>query len=195
MAGFGSLYDDIPDSLKMDQLNEKTAHLNGIYVMSILNLISFIIFVLSLKKLINLSVRYRPQKDLVKQITEIFKSSHKNLMEGQFQHRIHYKNREEHTKIFKQPTLIYPVTIQELPHGRGSVTANWTPVTMSDLRRSRKQWSPMACIHFVKQLLNSWSVPNRIIPNDWIELVKAVSEQQLPRSTQVREYLGAHVCV
>ena len=60
MAGFGSLYDDIPDSLKMDQLNEKTAHLNGIYVMSILNLISFIIFVLSLKKLINLSVRYRP---------------------------------------------------------------------------------------------------------------------------------------
>ena len=29
---------------------------------------------------------------------------------------------------------------------------------------------------FVKQMLNSWSVCNRIIPNDWIELVKAVLE-------------------
>ena len=40
MAGFGSLYDDTSDSLKMERLNEKTANLDGIYVMSILNFIS-----------------------------------------------------------------------------------------------------------------------------------------------------------
>ena len=29
---------------------------------------------------------------------------------------------------------------------------------------------------FVKQMLNSWSVCNRIIPKDWIDLVKGVLE-------------------
>ena len=42
---------------------------------------------------------------------------------------------------------------------------------------------------FVKQMLNSWSIYNRIIPKDWIELVKAVLEPgpQLQWSTWFRE--------
>ena len=42
--------------------------------------------------------------------------------------------RKEQSKVFKQPTLIYPVTLQQLPNIRGSVPADWTPVPMLDLR-------------------------------------------------------------
>ena len=90
---------------------------------------------------------------------------------------LHYKNREEQPKVFRQPTLIYLVTLQEMPNNRGSVTANWTPVPMLDLRRFKEaivsygMHSP-----FVKQMLNWWSVCNKIIPKDWIDLFKAVLE-------------------
>ena len=42
---------------------------------------------------------------------------------------------------------------------------------------------------FVKQMLNSWSVCNRIIPKDWIELVEGVlgPGPQLQWSTRFRE--------
>ena len=42
---------------------------------------------------------------------------------------------------------------------------------------------------FVRQRLNSWSVFERTIPKDWIDLVKAVLEPgpQLQRSTCFRE--------
>ena len=55
MGGFGSLYDNMLDSLKMKWLNERISNLDGIYVMSIVSIISFIIFDLSLKKLVNVS--------------------------------------------------------------------------------------------------------------------------------------------
>ena len=50
MEGFGSLYDNMLDSLKMEQINEKISNIHGIYVISVVNIISFIIFILSLKK-------------------------------------------------------------------------------------------------------------------------------------------------
>ena len=50
MEGFVSLYDKTLDSLKTEPLNERTSNLDGIYVMSTVNIISFIIFVLSLYK-------------------------------------------------------------------------------------------------------------------------------------------------
>ena len=85
----------------------------------------------------------------------------------------HYKNREEQPKIFRQSPLIYPVTLQELPNGRDSSVNNWTPVPMLDLRRFKE--AIVSCgMHslFVKQISNLWSVCNRIIPNNQIELVK-----------------------
>ena len=48
---------------------------------------------------------------------------------------LRYKTREEQPNVFRQqPTLIYPVTLQELPNGRDSLTANCSPVSMLDLR-------------------------------------------------------------
>ena len=86
---------------------------------------------------------------------------------------LHYKNREEQNKVFVQPTLIYTITIQELSND--SVRVKWTPVPVLGLRRF-KETRVTYGIHspFVKQMLNSWSLCNRIILNDWIELVKAI---------------------
>ena len=45
------------ESLKMEWLNERVSNLDEIYEMSIINIISFDIFVLSLNTLINLSAK------------------------------------------------------------------------------------------------------------------------------------------
>lgn len=55
MEGFGSLYDNILDCLKLELLNERISNLHGINVRSIASIISFMIFLLPLKMLINLS--------------------------------------------------------------------------------------------------------------------------------------------
>ena len=102
---------------------------------------------------------------------------------------MHYKNREEQPKVFRQPTLIYPVTIQELPNGRGSVTDNWTSMPGLDFKRSKEAIVSYSMPSpFMKQI-NSWTVCNRIIPKDWIELVNSVLEPgpQLYWSIWIRE--------
>ena len=82
-------------------------------------------FALSLKKLVNLSVKIQDfLKKLITQITEILKSEQE--FNGEPISMLCYKNRKEQPKVFRQPTLIYPVTLQEFPNDRGSVIANWT---------------------------------------------------------------------
>ena len=82
---FGSLY-YILDSLKMERFNNRLSNLEG---MSIANIISFVIFVLSLKKLVNLSAKIQALKNLNKtNLTDTFKSREGNLIKNQFQHYI-----------------------------------------------------------------------------------------------------------
>lgn len=59
---------------------------------------------------------------------------------------LHCKVRGEQPKVFKQLILIYLVTLQELPNDKGSVRANWTPVSTLDLWGFK---SHMACIHYL----------------------------------------------
>ena len=81
IEGFGLLFDNMLDSMKIEQLSERMSNLDGI-LMSIVTTISIIIFVLSLKQLVDLNAKVRA---LEKQITEIFKSGQKNLMDNKFQ--------------------------------------------------------------------------------------------------------------
>lgn len=57
MGEFGFLYDNTLDSLKLEWLNETITNLDGVYIRSLVNIISIIIFVLSLKKLGSLSAK------------------------------------------------------------------------------------------------------------------------------------------
>lgn len=45
---------------------------------------------------------------------------------------------KEQSNILRKPTLICPVTFQEVPNNKGSRKANWTPVTMLDLEKLKK---------------------------------------------------------
>ena len=100
MEGFGSLFDNMLDRMKIEQSSERISNLDGIYVMSIVTTISIIIFVLSLKKLVDLNAKIQA---LEKQITEIFKSGQKNLMESQFQNWIIRIERNSPSFLDNQP--------------------------------------------------------------------------------------------
>ena len=72
--------------------------------MSIINIISIIIFVLSLKKLVNLSAKMQALETLNK-------TDHRDTQiqteecNGEPISALYYKNREEQSKVFKQLTL------------------------------------------------------------------------------------------
>lgn len=108
--------------------------------MLIVKIISIIILVVSLKQLVNLSEKLN-------------KTNHRNIkihteeFSGESISVSYFKNREEQSRIFNQPTLTYPVTIQELQNGR--VRAEWNPVSMLKLRRFKDQRSSshMTCIY------------------------------------------------
>lgn len=68
---------------------------------------------------------------------------------------LHYKVREEQPKIIKQPTLMYPITLQEQlsknRYSQGFVRVDWISVEMLDLRKFEKWLSHMRSLHlFVK---------------------------------------------
>ena len=60
MEGFVSLFHNELECLKLEQLNKRISDLDGMYVMSIVNITRFIIFVSSLKFWLISVLQYRP---------------------------------------------------------------------------------------------------------------------------------------
>ena len=88
------MYDKRLNGLKMEGLNERISNLDGIYTSPVVNIISFIIFVLSLKKLNNLSAKIQVlhtglkiQKNLINR-SQRYSNPDRNLIESQCQHCI-----------------------------------------------------------------------------------------------------------
>lgn len=121
-----------------------------------------------------MSGRKQALENLLKQIMEVFKSTQGNLKENQFKCCI-IKVTEKQSKISKQPTLInpYPITLQKLPNGnypQGYARTEWTSMKMLDLRRFKDVIvSYGICSAFVKQMLNSWLICNKIISQDQLQ--------------------------
>ncbi|XP_052593228.1 torsin-1A-interacting protein 1 isoform X3 [Peromyscus californicus insignis] len=157
----------ILDSLTMQQLYEK------INVDRIMHFITIFILILLFKKIVNLSARVTALEKLntpVKTQTEETNSE----VASRLDHMV-----TERKPVFTQSPLVCPVTIQQLPDQM--TTQNiWAPIEMLDLRRFKEaivsygMHSP-----YVKQMLNSWSTYNRIVPQDWRELAQAVLEPRL----------------
>ena len=73
----------------------------------------------------------------------------------------HYKAREEQPKVFKQRTLINPVTLQDMSNDRVSERDSLTPMPMLDLRRFKETIVSYGMYWlFVKQMSNLFSVCN-----------------------------------
>ncbi|KAL6088532.1 hypothetical protein STEG23_005682 [Scotinomys teguina] len=90
--------------------------------------------------------------------------------------------------------MVYPVIIHERPadetHPEPYVTHRLQPISIRDFK-NMKEAIVTDGIHstYVKQMLNSWSTSNRIIPDDWHQLTSAVLEysQQLQWKSWLRE--------
>ncbi|KAL6093698.1 hypothetical protein STEG23_031128 [Scotinomys teguina] len=88
----------------------------------------------------------------------------------------------------------YPVIIHERPaddtHPEPYVTHTLQPISIRDFKNMKEAIVTYG-IHstYVKQMLNSWSTSNRIIPDDWHQLTSAVLEysQQLQWKCWLRE--------
>ena len=75
----------------------------------------------------------------IQALEKLIKTDHRDIQiqieefKGEPISALHYKVREEQPKVFKKPTLIYSVTLQELPNDRftqGYVRVKWPPVEM-----------------------------------------------------------------
>ncbi|KAL6094068.1 hypothetical protein STEG23_009602, partial [Scotinomys teguina] len=90
--------------------------------------------------------------------------------------------------------MAYPVIVHERPaddtHPEPYVTHTLQPISIRDFKNMKEAIVTYG-IHstYVKQMLNSWSTSNRIIPDDWHQLTSAVLEysQQLQWKSWLRE--------
>ncbi|KAL6033426.1 hypothetical protein STEG23_026260, partial [Scotinomys teguina] len=90
--------------------------------------------------------------------------------------------------------MAYPVIVNERPaddtHPEPYVTHTLQPISIRDFKNMKEAIVTYG-IHstYVKQMLNSWSTSNRIIPDDWHQLTSAVLEysQQLQWKSWLRE--------
>ena len=149
----------MPD-LKLDQLsqlNEGIMNLTGIDIMLIIILI---ILGLSLKKLVDMSAKIQTLEKLIKIDHRAIQIQTEEFNEEPIS-ALHYKVREEQPKVFKQPTLINPVTLQDMSNDRASEGDSLTPMPMLDLRRFKETIVSYGMYWlFVKQMSNLFSVCN-----------------------------------
>lgn len=93
---------------------------------------------------------------------------------------LHYKVKEKVPMVFKQPNLIYSVTLQNELNDKCSqdyLSAEWNFMEMLNFRRSKKTIvSYDTDSPFFNQMLNLWSICYRIIPQDLRGLVIVVLE-------------------
>ncbi|KAL6041016.1 hypothetical protein STEG23_019156, partial [Scotinomys teguina] len=108
------------------------------------------------------------------------------------------KQKGKTIKVITSPNgsnpMAYPVIIHERPaddtHPEPYVTHTLQPISIRDFKNMKEAIVTYG-IHstYVKQMLNSWSTSNRIIPDDWHQLTSAVLEysQQLQWKSWLRE--------
>ncbi|KAL6061183.1 hypothetical protein STEG23_011259, partial [Scotinomys teguina] len=90
--------------------------------------------------------------------------------------------------------MAYPVIIHERPaddtHAEPYVTHTLQPISIRDIKNMKEAIVTYGIYStYVKQMLNSWSTSNRIVPDDWHQLTSAVLEysQQLQWKSWLRE--------
>ncbi|KAL6040241.1 hypothetical protein STEG23_020317 [Scotinomys teguina] len=171
----------------MEQFTERIINIHGIDVISIVH---SLLTILILRTLINLNTKVkalekpvkRNYKEIQTQTENPVKRSYKGIetqteeFKSELTSGLHYRVTKR-KPVFMEPNLIFPVALQETPNVPGHVQNKWIPIDMLDLKRFKEAIVNYG-IHspFVKQMLNSWSTCNRIVPQDWKDLVTAVLE-------------------
>ena len=89
------------------------------------------------------------------------------------------KIRESQPKAVRKQTLVYPVHVQQWPpdndHPQGYQEFEWQPVGLLELRKSKESVTNFGMhLPSVKQILTSWTIKNRLIPQDWEDMARAI---------------------
>ena len=88
------------------------------------------------------------------------------------------KIRESQPNVIGKQTLVYPANIHQRPpddYPQGYQEFEWQPVGLLELRTFKESVTNFG-MHFpsVKQILTSWAIKNRIIPQDWKDMAIAI---------------------
>ena len=81
------------------------------------------------------------------------------------------KIRESQPKAVRKQALVYPVNVQQWPpdddQPQGYQEFEWQPVGLLELRKSKESVTNFGMhLPTVKQILTSWTIKNRLIPQD-----------------------------
>jgi hypothetical protein len=89
------------------------------------------------------------------------------------------KIRESQPKAVRKQALVYPVNVQQRPpdndQPQGYQEFEWQLVGLLDLRTFKESVINFG-MHFpsVKQILTSWTIKNRLIPQDWKDMARTI---------------------
>ena len=91
------------------------------------------------------------------------------------------KIRESQPKVIRKQTLVYLVNIQQNPpdsdYPQGYQEVEWQPLDVLDLRKFKESVTNFGMhLPFVKQILTSWAIKNRIILQDWKDMARDILE-------------------
>ena len=89
------------------------------------------------------------------------------------------KIRESQPKAVRKQALVYPVNVQQRPpdndQPQGYQEFEWQLVGLLDLRTFKESVINFGMhFPFVKQILTSWTIKNRLIPQDWEDMARTI---------------------
>lgn len=95
--------------------------------------------------------------------------------------QVEIEDRESQPKVTRRETLVYPVNVQQRPpdddHPQDYEEFEWQSMVVLELRKFKESVTNFGMYSpFVKQILISWAIKNRIIPQDWNDMTREILE-------------------
>ena len=125
--------------------------------------------------------QYKRQKETYEAWAQTLREEFKISIRENTQVDTEDKIRESQPKVIRKQTLVYLVNIQQRPpdndHPQGYQEFEWQPVGLLELRKSKESVTNFGMhLPSVKQILTSWTIKNRLIPQDWKDMARAILE-------------------
>ena len=123
--------------------------------------------------------QYKRQRESYEAWAQTLREEFKISIKENTQVETEDKIRESQPKAVRKQALVYPVHVQQrLPdddHPQGYQEFEWQPVDLLELRKSKESVTNFGMhLPSVKQILTSWTIKNRLIPQDWKDMARTI---------------------
>ena len=121
----------------------------------------------------------RRQRESYEACAQTLRGEYETSIKENTQVEIEDKFRESQPKAVRKQTLVYPVQVQQRPPDNDQPQVyqefEWQPVGLLELRKSKESVTTFGMhLPTVKQILTSWTIKNRLIPQDWEDMARAI---------------------